>query len=299
MATEKTDITSPQSDKDQASLAKYDLPVDPATVDDAAPAAEEVKPVEPPKHPNWLVRAAKQAGLDDDEVGSMDRAELEKAVDLVSRSQKPVRDPDTGRFVPQPTQPAEPEKEFSLKDFGIDEKRLEMFDPEFAKILTDVVKPLATESKANKKLLAELKERDQQRHTAAATDQLDKLFIQHEKIFGKGEREDLDPESAEYMRRGMVARAMQANFQANPNLSFKKNFEMAAKAFVGLATPTKPAEATVADPKGYRNGAIPKPTNRMEPPKKKGDKAAMDFIKEYQEALTSDEDKEAYEKLPD
>lgn len=274
MPTPEVDTTSPQpEDPGKKLLEQYKMPVDPDSHPPSDPEPEvetREEPVSPPppKHPAWVSRAAKLAGLDDGELREMSTEDVKDAILLSKRQsdehrdvQRDVRarDPRTGQFVAQPA--PEPEKAFELADLGIDTSKWDE-NSSTADILKQVVEPLVKRVKQLESGLTDVDRRDQQRTAAQALDQIDKLFVQHESVFGKGGRDDLEPDSAEYTRRGMVIRAMQQNVASDPSLSFKKNFERAAKAFLTLTPTSPPPPAPVEDPKGFANGKTVVPTNR-------------------------------------
>ncbi len=314
---------APKAEKEPADagtqlLQKYELADDqePEPVPVAATAESVAVPVETPtppanKHPVWLAKKAKMAGMDDQEIGELGSDDLKDALLVLGESRRdmqqagPARDPQTGQFVkPQEAAPvAEPE--FSLKDLGIDEKRLEIFDPEFSKILSDVTKPLLDRIKKLESGLGEFDKRDQARARDAHFDKLDQLFNENDTYFGKGSRSKLTKGSPEMIRRQAVINGMAAAFQTDPSLSFEENFEKVSKALTGstpapAAKPTSPPPAPKVDPdpKGYMNGQTVKPSNRQTKPEPKGHSAAVAAVADWRKSFVPAESTEEEDDLP-
>lgn len=314
MPASELDTSSPQSaDPGTKLLEQYRMASDPESRPEPAetPTETVVAPEPPaaPKLPSYLTKLAKQHGFNESDLSSMSADDVRDAIVLAKGRSEEHRDvergirlnaagrpydPQTGRLLPVVADPKpEPEVPFSLKELGIDETNL---DPDFAKTLTALAKPIIERNKALedklKRLedgLGEVDRRDQARTHAAALDQLDRMFVQNKAVFGEGSREDLDPDSPEYQRRAMVVDRMEKNFAADKTLSFRKNFEKASKAFAGVSTPTSPPPppAAIEDPKGFRNGATIVPTNRRfaELPlgTKRAEAAVDDFMRNMEE----------------
>ncbi len=261
-----------------------EFPVDPDTVNesDSVPEPEPATSPVPdaPKPPSWLLRAARQVGLDDAEIAGMDPAELRSAVDTLARTRETTRqeqandqtararDPETGRFLP--VSPAEPaaDKPFDIKDFGVDPSKWTDGDAET--IATDILKAVSGKFEQLRRDFDELKGREAAREQNAQFDRLDRLFAEDAATYGKGTRHGLKPGTPEAIRRQSVIAAMGQIKKANPGLTLEDTFAEASQALFGL----KRQEPADADPKGFLNGHLARPTVRETKPPPKGTRLA-------------------------
>src|SRR4051794_14733179 len=99
MPTPEADTTSPQpEDPGKKLLEQYKMPVDPDSHPPSEPEPEvEVREDSPsppptPKHPAWVSRAAKLAGLDDGELREMSTEDVKDAILLSKRQSDEHRD---------------------------------------------------------------------------------------------------------------------------------------------------------------------------------------------------------------
>lgn len=292
--------TEKQPEAGAALIEKYEAAEDPDTHPVPETVAQEpVRPAEThaeppaPKHPAWLARKAKQAGLDEAEIAGITTDDLKDQLLVLAEQRREVQQDrprnDQGQFVKQE---APPEPAFEIAD-----KRLDDFAPELRGILTDLTKPLVDEIKALKKQLADVGERDQVRERNAHFDKLDQLFNENEEQFGKGRRSRLAQDSKELARRVAVINEMGRIQKADPSIPFDESFEMAAERldYVKKAAPppAAPAPAKVKDadpdPHGFSNGKMLTPTNRISAAMPKGESAAKEFIREWRNKVTTPE----------
>jgi hypothetical protein len=175
------------------------LPAEPAAVAPPAPAA--------PKHPDYLVRPALEAGLSQADVDEMTTPALGRWVELFNKQQfQASKQEATQRTIEQamgrsnPPAPPVPPTEESLFDAEL-EKDL---DPRLAKVL----KKLAEENKELKALKGrqdQLDARETARQTQAVNRMIDDAFEllgpKYEKVFGKGDYHSLGAQSKEVKRR--------------------------------------------------------------------------------------------------
>lgn len=296
----KAPITPEQKvEAGKALLAEYDLD-DSTTTSTTSPEPAEVideaipEPVvEKPKIPAWVSSLAREAGMSESDTDGMTAEEVKEAVALKSRINRDIEssrgqhrqlnsagrpyDPTTGKLLPvdraPETEPAD--SPFNLKELGIDTTKFGD-DATTEQILTAALKPLHDRNKSLEARIAHLEQHNQHRAAKDAGDKLDTLFDSNQTVFGKGNRDKMNPTSPEFMRRKMVIAAMKSNYESDRNLSFEDNFEMASKAFSSLipAAPKTEKPEEIPDDHGYRNGATRPPTNRTAPNAKRSDKTA-------------------------
>lgn len=318
MAVESAKVEEPG----KALLEKFEFPEDPHS-NPPEPVAEEPKaevkaePVAPaaPKHPSWLTRAAKLAGVSDDDMAEMSSGELEKAIPLFAASKKQDQNErefisqtrqrdESGRFTKQEDQPqaVQPTKEeaFNLKELGIDASKWSA-DATTEQILTDVLKPLVAKIRELETGVKQVAERDQIRERNAHFDRLDQKFAANEALFGKGQRSELGRDSDELARRVAVINEITRINQSNPNMPFNEAFDRATKRLNYVSQPkaeVKP-EPIDDDPHGFRNGATIQPTNRATKPPPKGDQSAKAKVAEILKQRASSEPTTELDDLPD
>jgi len=297
-----------------AQILEEAFPVDPGQVEIAeettletpTPApADPVSPPPPPKPalPGYLVKAARRLGIDDVEIASMDQPTLERAVDLLAKATGPdMRQRDEkGRFVAsteaqqQQQQQPEPE-EFNLSQIGVDTSKWDDNMP-VEKMFADVTRPLLQKIRGLEQSLEAIVGSVRQREAAANLDRLDQLFASKAAIYGEGSRQKLDRSSPEFIRRATVAKAMQEFAKANPGMSLDAVFDRVNSTIFGMLEASKPAP----DPKGFAQGATMKPGSRVEPPKQKGVRTAVESVeKKLQEiAVKTAGDTSEHDELPD
>lgn len=261
----------------------------------SAPVSE--KSAEKPKHPAYLVKAAKSLQFTDAEIAEYSPAELKEAIQFVNMTrtqdrkeqqvmQEVQRDAQTGRFVKQESAP-EPEPEFSLKELGVNP---EEWSEDTVKFQTSVLKPIMKEIKELKALKADLEEkinglaeREQTRERESELDKLDQLFVKDEAIFGKGSRFEMAKGSPEIRRRKAMIGAMSELFQTEKGISHKECYERAKEElFGGFQKHEEKAEEvqeevkTPARPRvDMTNGHTVQPTAKAHAPQPKGHKLAV------------------------
>lgn len=302
----------PTADVGQSVIDKYEPmeaadavpePVEEAPVAEApAPPPVETKPAVP----KYLLRAAKQAGLSEDDLDGLPPADIEKAITMMNSTRREVeqaRDRDeAGRFVKQPEVPETP---FSLADLGVDVKDLNA-DETTQDILTKLMKPLAAKIKSLETDLAEAKARDQRRETNAQFDQLDQLFNDMPDVFGKGARHKLAKGSPEMLRRVAVINQLKSLASNDRGDSLAEDFERVATSLFGTLAPKAPApspveDATIPDPKGFLNGATTiRPVDRATKPEPKGTRLAeKNLAMRLNQRAASTVDTTEFDELPD
>jgi hypothetical protein len=275
----------------------------------AEPVVAEVPAPAKPMHPSWLVRAAKAAGMDDGEIGGMNSDELKSATQLLAstrdrdRQERETvqsarqRDPETGRFLPAEdvshSEKTE-DKPFSLKDVGIDPTKWEE-GTSAETIATDIVKALLGRIDGVTKEVGTLKEREVNRERNAQFDRLDKLFTQDEATYGKGTRQSLKPGTPEAIRRQSVIAAMD-QFKGS-GITLEEAFQKATDALFGGLTKQEPVE--IADPKGFLNGHVARPTVRQTKAPPKGPKLAAANLAARMSEYATDEPTSELDELPD
>ena len=247
--------------------------------------------VEKPKHSKWITNQAKRVGIEADELAEMSREEVLEAISLSTEREREFRAAerprdDSGRFTkPEPPAP-EPEKEFDLKDYGIDlgEDANEFTRDAFKKALS----PFAKKIKELESQLSETKQREAHREANAHADRLDQLFLENTDVFGKGTRHRMDKKSDAYSLRMMVIGEMQRISQSEPGISFDDAFDRASSVIKKFAAPKAETPAPEPEPKPaatngvhreevinrFKNGTTAAPANRSTAKPPKGVKAA-------------------------
>jgi hypothetical protein len=244
-------------------IDQFEFPVDAASNPQYAEPEPQAPPPPPPPppaakpaHPGYLIRAAKQVGMDEYEIESMDTAELKEAVSLL-RDSRPTEQPTAKSQVAEqaPTQ-----DEFEL--LGIDTRG--WHDDDKA-LLGSVAKPIANKIAALEKHIAELTGRERKRESDAAHDRLDQMFGGDEALFGKGSRFRLAPGSPEMIRRQAVHATMKSIVASNPRLSLEDVFDRAVSALYGQSKPADDVKASLTL----------RPADRAARPQPKGRDAAV------------------------
>lgn len=308
--------TSKPTDEGTKLIEQFEMARDEPEVETvAAPSAEPVVETPPPapKHPKWVMNAAKQAGLADDELAEMSKDDILEAVALKFGRDREMRQElprdDSGRFAKQEAPPP-PEPEYSLKELGIDPRDLEVFDENTQKMLTAITKPLYQQVKELKEQLAEVGQRESLREADRHADLLDEMFAENEDVFGNGNRRKMNRDSVEFETRMNVIREMGAIHQTDKSLKIEDVFEKAAskvikyvKALKGAAAPAQEAApvapAPVEPPKTngklsqeeidrFKNGRTALPANRSTAKPPKGVKAAEAAVGPILQRMTDD-----------
>ncbi len=167
------------------------------------------------EHPRHLVELAKDFGLDDEDIGSLDDEALTRAIRLV-RKRDGVLASNHNRdraaeaaMQRQPPKPPEPEPEPEI-ELGIDE---EAFGPELVGALKKVAAEPLKKIRELEKKLAEQHAQNEARSIAQATEITEEAFeaiaAEYPELFGKGNLGDLkttDPD-AHYRRLVLFNRA--------------------------------------------------------------------------------------------
>lgn len=292
-------------------------PVEPQP--ETAPVAEVKQEVAKPKHPKYLLTAAKSAGMDESDIAECEsKAELERAIGIINSTrhqdirerqvlESVNRGPD-GKFVKKEEAPAA-EVPFSLKDAGVDLSDTDEFTQGlFAKALKPILEKFKKLQSDYEEKIGAIEARDQQREVNAHFDKMDQLFATNEAVFGKGQRSKLTKGSPELKRRVAVINAIPAIKTDNPDWTIDECFEAASNDLFGSLVPkveSKPVvpepepEPEVKDPYNFRNGSTIKPTTREGPPKAKGTKAAIEAITPLLAARASNVDTTEHDELPE
>lgn len=289
---------TPVADAGAAVIEKYELadendglPVaaHAAAVETPAEVPAELVP-EKPKHPAWVLRKAKQSGLQEDEINSMSTDDLKDSLLVLAEEKRVIQDRprnDSGQFVkPEPV----PEAPFSMKDLGIEPN--EFMDESTTNILTKVLAPLHAEIKKLKAEVGEVRQRETHRDANAAFDRMDQLFTENESVYGKGTRHKLGKNTPEKDRRDAVIKLM-LSIPPEQRQTIEDDFERISNSLFGTLSKTtgspastpKPAEPIVDHEteivNRFRNGSTIQPTSRQTAPPPKGDQSAKDFVRKW------------------
>lgn len=296
------------------------FPEDPSS--NPEPKAEpgpEAKPVEKPKHPAYLVKAAKNLQFSDKEIEEYSPSELKEAIQIVTMTrtqdrkeqqvlQEVQRDAQTGRFVKQEQAAPAQEPEFSLKDLGVD---LSDADDFTQKLFTKALKPLASKLADIDKLRADLEakigeinDREQQRVVNGQMDELDRLFVTREDIYGKGNRFKMVKGSPEHIKRQAAIASMSNLFKQEEGLTPEECFERVSDALFGkakVAEPESEPEKKVAKPRhDFSQASTVQPTAKAHAAQPKGHNLAVQNLANRMKvpAITNGEPSE-FDELPD
>lgn len=273
----------PQGTAEQ--IDQFEFPVDTssnpqyADPEPQAPPPPPPPPAAKPAHPAYLIRAAKQVGMDEFEIENMDTAELKDAVNLL-RDSRPVEQPTAK---PSAVDAPPPQDEFEL--LGIDTRG--WHDDDRA-LLGAVAKPIANKLAALEKQFAELTGRERKREADAAHDRLDQMFGGDESLFGKGSRFKLPPNSPEMIRRQAVHATMKNIVARNPGLSLEDVFDRAVSALYGQSKQADEPKAPLTL----------RPANRDTRPAPKGPAAAQRAVAAKLKEVVADDGDSDFDALP-
>ncbi len=319
-----TQVQTPQlSDAEQALMAQYEasqkeqrefeahafddapksktpteIPEPPRPRDDAGRFVKPAETPETPKHSPRLLRIATDIGIPEAEANGMSGEALESAIHtaqrflLEERSQRVIKQPEPDSF----TKPAiEPVSEI---DWGKDEDGNPFTEKNYGEPVARAIKS-AHQFEALEKRLAAVEAFQRQAAQGRLLSRMDKLFNEHEGIYGKGPTGSLDPSGAEYARRQSLFAHLnmlaQGKKQTTPEADFAKIHGLLFASF----SPAKPAEKPAHEPSknGHANrvseftpeewneGGLSKPTHRQPAPEPKGLAAAKKtFVRGMREA---------------
>lgn len=273
----------------------------------AAPSSTPTPAAEKHTHPPTLVSRALKAGVKQEDIDATSTEDLREELFEIYRTGA-FYDPtkasaSPGAPTPPPAKPAlEPEaaKPVELK---LDWSNDEVLDPDVRssidKAVTGLVKPLLDKIALLEERGGRLEQVEKHRQIQTEFGLIDTTFAslgaEFEGVFGKGAREDLDPESAEMDRRDVVVR--KARQQLTPTTTPRQYQQILAtvarKMFGGLvqhqaaaaepvrtATPAveRDAETGRFTAKDFARGAVAAPTNRNGAPEPKGETRAARAI---------------------
>jgi hypothetical protein len=238
-------------------------PIKPVTVVTAAAVATPSPPA-PERAPQYLIEAARDFGLTDDEIDAMPVNVLHKTMFQAQRRMDMVRQQSTRQQTIQDGQVRNPEPVKDELDFEIDEENLH---PTIAKGLSTLRTRAKAERDENRALRNEvqaLRTRDEQRELNRAAAIYDAAFQglgeEFEPIIGKGAGRDMDNKTPEYKRRIAILTEAGADPRTHTPAQVKAKVKAAADTLFPRTTKTAAADAyaEVTEPK--KNGKAPRIT---------------------------------------
>lgn len=200
----------------------------------------ETPPVAAPQRDPMLMALARRLSIPEQLIAQTDDNQLRENIRLIHQIN------GQGQPVPAPQAKApEPDEDI---DLGFDENE---FDPKLYNAIKKVKDAALQARKENK----QLKEQNQQfiQHQEQFRKQqetvhFDSLCAKHPEIFGAGSFNDLNPQSAEAMRRGMLYRQVAEYYQDKPWVNLDQAFQHFSQVF-GAAKPNPtPTPPPTVDP---------------------------------------------------
>lgn len=239
--------------------APGESPEVPSSMPGAAPAPPP--PVSSHTHPAKLAQMALDYGFSDQEIAARPTDQLAEAVYHVQKktlemARQLSAERETTRATERPPSPAPPEPPPEEEGLGLDETQ---YDPG----LMGVIKQQRSELKALRERLDFNERREQARANEGVAERVDRAFGRHEAVLGKGRRQELNKDSAEYARRlavlGMVDRD-------TSHRSLEEKIDRAVEVLYGTQAP---APALTRQQQRWAEGGVARPTSRaaeQEPP---------------------------------
>ncbi len=211
-----------------------------------AAAVAPLNPPAPERPPSYLIEAARDFGLTDEEIFAMPPAVLAKTMWQAKRAMDNVRQQLSRQQTVQDGQVRNPEPQQPQAPDDLDFEVTEEVHPTIATGLNNLRAQVKAQRDQNKSLLQEvqqLRSRDQQRELNRAAAIYDAAFqalgLEYEPVLGKGAGRDMDNSSAEYKRR--IAVLTEAG--ADPRVLTPGQIKAKVKAAAELLYPRSPAKA--------------------------------------------------------
>lgn len=278
-------------------------------------AAVANAPPEPPakeRPPGYLVEAARDFGLDDDEIFGMAVPVLHKLVFKLQRNAEAVRQQETRKQHIQDGQVRNPEPAPVVDelDFQVDSE----VHPDIAKGLTtlrDRVRKDREENQALREEVRALRTRDEQRELNRAAAIYDAAFAalgeEFAPIVGTGAGREMDNSSAEYKRRITILTEAHADPRVLTPGQIKAKIKAAAEMLYPRPKSTKAGKDAYAETNGgaprisaeaWNNGGLARPTARKvddEPPSEaKAVKNLTAKMRETEDVIPDSEELEGF-----
>ena len=275
-------MTTPNTPPDD----QYDLEPAPSAPGSSAAVVTEQQPQRPrnpdgtfaplPKHPDRLVRMARDLGFSDEEIQTTPTADLrasvsEAAIERLYTQQGRTVATAVEQSQAQPAAvPAAPEPE----GLGISED-------DYDEGLVGVLKRLYAKIETLEKAHAEMAGHVQASVNQTVTQQIDAEFAKHPDFFGKGNLGDLDPEGPDMARRNAVVAMAKTFKDGTPPQRVAKAVSILYPnlASAPAKAPEKPAEKP--EVKRWLEGGLAAPTQRTGAGEPAGVEKAKQSIRQF------------------
>jgi hypothetical protein len=215
-------------------------------------------------HPDWLVAAAQEAGIGDDELAAMSSEMVSRAVIRHQRQRAEFQSEmatartiqNNDRFVPQQPAPKEPED-----DLGISAEIAKELDPS----LLAFFKRQAAENKALKEKLGQVEKTAQavvqSKHDSEVDQSFEALPTEFKPLVGDGPLQDIADEEQKRVRLAIYREAstiQQGSWKARIKMAAQILYGKAAKALAKPAEPASQYQAAAAETPPAPKPAEPK-----------------------------------------